>query len=84
MCTAGLSATPFRRQLKQDTSAVNIVSDLISGDTNGAGAAIAAASANNDVAGISSALASAAALVSLQGTLLVLLESYCLPAQHPA
>ena len=60
--TAGPAA--HRRQLKQDATAITIVGDLISGDTAGAGTAIAEASANNDAAGIASALTNAASLVT--------------------
>jgi hypothetical protein len=61
---AGSANTAYRRQLKQDQTAVTVVADLISGDTQGAGAAIAQASASNDATGIASALTNAAALVS--------------------
>ena len=40
---AGSAHTAYRRQLKQDQTAITIVADLISGDTQGAGAAIAQA-----------------------------------------
>ena len=61
---AGYAHTAYRRQLKQDQTDITIVADLISGDTQGAGAAIAQASASNDATGIASALTNAAALVS--------------------
>ena len=59
--TAGAHSarSAHRRQLKQDATAVTIVSDLISGDTQGAGQAIADASASNDVQGIATALTTA-------------------------
>ena len=60
---AGHAHTAYRRQLKQDQTAITIVADLISGDTQGAGAAVAQASASNDATGIASALTNAAALV---------------------
>lgn len=60
---AGASRLAYRRSLKQDTNAITIISDLISGNTQGAGQAIAQASANNDIQGIASALTSATVLV---------------------
>ncbi len=60
---AGSAHTAYRRQLKQDQTAITIVADLISGHTQGAGAAVAQASASNDATGIASALTNAAALV---------------------
>ncbi len=78
---AGPASTAYRRQLKQDQTAINIVADLISGDTQGAGAAIAQASASNDATGIASALTNAAALVSvLLATAIDLIDSHlCQP-----
>lgn len=65
-CSAGHSQPgrlAYRRQLKQDSTAVTIVQQLISGNAQQAGQAIADASANNDVQGIASALTSATVLV---------------------
>ncbi len=60
---AGTVNTAYRQQLKQDNTAITVVANLISGDTQGAGSAIAQASASNHVRGTASALTNAAALV---------------------
>lgn len=56
-----------RRSLKQSSNAQTIVSDLLSGNTQSAGQAIAQASASNDIQGIAAALTSATVLVSMTG-----------------
>ena len=53
----------YRCSLQQNTNTVTIVSDLISGNSQGAGEAIAQASASNGLRGIASAITSAKVLV---------------------